>query len=699
MPKIILSDEEKIKLLEAVNAGVEPSPDLLPKLFPGTAEKFDVRALDRAKVPTLEYAGKRTKATILGEAGAGIGVAPLQIARSFGKVKEGEWQNLIVQGDNLQFLKTCYRDEDPLIKGKVKGKVKLIYIDPPFATKNDFGGKEAEQSYSDKIDDAEFVESLRERLTYLREVLAEDGSLYVHLDWKMAPYIKVVLDEVMGKNYFVNEIIWLSALGDTSSKNKKFIKSHDTILFYRKSKNNLIWNDIFQEYSQNKESIYKYEDEKGKYQLGPCDNPGGGGYVYDLGYGEKLPSRGYSMPIETARKWIEDGSLVVNEGKVPLRKWYMNKEGVRCKDIWDDIGNERGLVYATQKPEGLLERIIKASSNEGDLVLDIFAGSGTTAAVSEKLGRRWIASDFGKHSIYTIQKRMLRIGESRALLEEKNEEGKVFVKKGQSYTHLPKPFSVVSAGAYDFSHVMALGNPEHKDAYIAFVLGLFQLGRDEEKARKFKLSNIFADKDGSPVEVYPVWDERYLKEVRIDEEYLQEIINQAGGRLSGEYHIITPEHCTNVGDTTLKNSEGKNVTFKFLTFPYKVLEDASRHFELHEQPASQGAVNELITSTAFYFNEDVEIEVVRSDKGLTVTKFDTKILNKDGNRFPELEGLAMLLVDVDHEEGKPFDMDKTIFAKDIKEGGEFPVEGNSDKTVAVIAIDKHGNESKPFVVK
>ena len=150
MPKINLSSEEKAKLIDAINNGTEPPVDILPKLFPGTAEKLDVQALDRAKIPTLEYAGKRSKAAILAEAGAGVGAAPLQTARCFGDANKDDWRNLIVQGDNLQFLKTCYNNTDPLIKDKVKGKVKLIYIDPPFATKSDFGGKDGERSYSDK---------------------------------------------------------------------------------------------------------------------------------------------------------------------------------------------------------------------------------------------------------------------------------------------------------------------------------------------------------------------------------------------------------------------------------------------------------------------------------------------------------------------------------------------------------------------
>ena len=121
MPKINLTPEDKSMLIDAMNNGTEPPPELLPKLFPGTAEKFDLQALDRAKIPTLEYAGKRSKAAILAEAGAGIGAAPLQIVRCFGEARDDEWQNMIVQGDNLQFLKTCYKNVDPLIKDKVKG--------------------------------------------------------------------------------------------------------------------------------------------------------------------------------------------------------------------------------------------------------------------------------------------------------------------------------------------------------------------------------------------------------------------------------------------------------------------------------------------------------------------------------------------------------------------------------------------------
>ena len=373
-------------------------------------------------------------------------------------------------------------------------------------------------------------------------------------------------------------------------------------------------------------------------------------------------------------------------------------KGAVVQSLWSDVIPLNPVAvertgYPTQKPEALLERIILASSSSNDLIIDCFAGSGTTPAVAEKLNRRWISCDFGKHSIYTQQRRLLRIGESKALVDEQDKSGKVIVKKGDPYKKKSKPFCIISSGAYDFLHIMDLR--KHKETYVDFVLGLFQLARNEDKAKKFKLANVFTVQDNNPVEVYPVWDDEFLKEVKIDEAYLQGIINQSGGKLKGEYYIITPESCTNVSDTILTNQDGKDVQFLIKTFPYKVLEDISRNFELQEQPSSQDNVNNLITSTAFYFNDDVKFTAKRTKDGLQVTKFESKILDKDGNRFEGLSGLAMLLVDLDYEPDKPFDMDKTLFAKEIKEDGVVQI-NDLTKSVGLIAIDKHGNESKPF---
>jgi len=195
-----------------------------------------------------------------------------------------------------------------------------------------------------------------------------------------------------------------------------------------------------------------------------------------------------------------------------------------------------------------------------------------------------------------------------------------------------------------------------------------------------------------------VWDDQFLKEVKIDEEYLQGIITQSGGKLKGDYYIITPETCTNVGDTTLKNQDRQDISFHIYTFPYKVLEEVSRKLELQEQPSSQADVNNLITSTAFYFNEEVKLAAELTQDGFKITRFETKILNKEGNRFEGFSGLAMLLVDLNYQIDKPFDMDSTVFAKDIAEDGSVKI-ADITQSVGLIAIDKHGNESKPFNLK
>jgi DNA modification methylase len=712
MTKLSLTDEEKETIIEALNNDTEPPPELVTKLFPGLAEKFDVAKLDRAKIVTLEYAGKRSEAAILNQASPTDTGSPLQVERCFKggiaskctqldlfekskKEADSNWQNLIVQGDNLQFLKTCYQNADPLIKDRVKGKVRLIYMDPPFATRSDFRGSGDEKSYSDKVDSAEFIEGLRERLIYIREILAENGSIYVHLDWKMSHYVKVVVDELFGKNNFRNEVIW-QKIRVVKAQSLSFGNVHDNILMYSKNLNNIFNTQHREQDNDYDKKFDKLEKETGRrYQLVSLIQKGSGPARKFV---DKIiePPAGmhWIWSQERIDKAIEDNLIKFTSTGNPRKKQYLDdSKGKFADDLWIDIfpvnsQAKESVGYPTQKPEALLERIILASSNPGDLVMDLFAGSGTTAAVAEKLGRRWIVCDFGKHAIYTMQKRLLRIGESKALGMD--------VKKNQKYGKTPKPFCVVSTGAYDFSRIMKLR--ENRDAYVDFVLGLFQLSRDEKDlSGKYRLTNIFGEKDGDPVEVYPVWDDEYLKNIRIDEDYLKGIILQSGGKLKGAYYIITPETCALLGDTVMKNSAGDEVTFKLLKFPYKILEDVSRNFQIQEQPSSQENVNNLINSTGFYFNDNVEIEVQKTKQGLKITRFETRILDKQGDTLKGLDGLAMLLVDVDYN-GEVFDMDSTVFAKDIGENGEVRLAGLTE-SVAVIAIDKHGNESKVYEVE
>ncbi|MBA7526903.1 hypothetical protein ES705_19074 [subsurface metagenome] len=299
---------------------------------------------------------------------------------------------------------------------------------------------------------------------------------------------------------------------------------------------------------------------------------------------EFLPPIGRRFPSqETIFKLEKEKVIKLNSNKRPI---MLKPNEIPLTDDWTDITSYSYTTnYPTENSEELLERVIKACSNSNDLVLDCFAGSGTTAAVAEKLDRRWIMCDFGKHAIYTMQKRIWNIASSKKLEQD--------AKKNEKYGQPPQSFSIISAGAYDFSRIMNLR--KNKGAYIGFVLGLFGITRDEKDySLKYKLSNIYAEKDNNPVEVYPVWEDDYLRDIKIDEDYLKEIIVATGGRLKGDYYIVTPESCTVIADTTLKNSNNEDVNFKLLKFPYKVLEDISRHLQIEEQPSSQEGINKLL---------------------------------------------------------------------------------------------------------
>lgn len=336
-----------------------------------------------------------------------------------------EWINRLIYGDNLLVMQALLAGDETTGLPSLRGKVDLIYIDPPFDSKADYRtkinlpGVDIEQkptvieqfAYSDTWQDGtvSYLKMLYPRLVLMRELLSDKGSIYVHIDWHVGAYVKVLMDDIFGKENFINELIWQATAGDTSAKNKKYIKSHDSLYFYSKGFEK-IWNDVYQPYDEGGLAPYKYQDENGRYRWRDCSNPGGGGYIYDLGFGEKMPSRGYCMPKETALKWLSNGLLRVEKDKVPRIKQYINPSGVRCKDVWIDLKSlqsAENIGYATQKPAKLLERIIKASSNEGDLVCDFFGGSGTTAAVAERLGRRWITTDIGKPATLVMRKRFI----------------------------------------------------------------------------------------------------------------------------------------------------------------------------------------------------------------------------------------------------------------------------------------------------
>jgi hypothetical protein len=251
-------------------------------------------------------------------------------------------------------------------------------------------------------------------------------------------------------------------------------------------------------------------------------------------------------------------------------------------------------------------------------------------------------------------------------------------------------------GAYDFSKVMHLR--ENKCAYISFVLSLFGIPKEEKNfIEKYKLDHIYAEKDGDPVEIFPVWEDDYLYNVRIDLDYLKDIITQSRGRLKGNYYIVVPETCTQISDHRLPNGTGGEVHFRLLKFPYSILEQVARNFAIEDQPDTPANINNLVSSVGFYFNDEVTVKAARTPQGLKLVNFLTPILNREGTPYQDLSGLSLILVDLNYN-GQVFSLDHAVYAKELKKGREVEMVGVTAKA-AIIAIDRHGNESPPTLVQ
>ncbi len=315
---------------------------------------------------------------------------------------ETTWYNRLVWGDNKYIMASLLEE--------FAGKIDLIYIDPPFATGANFSVKIEvgdvkwvkepsaieEKAYRDTWGESldSYLQMMYERLVLMRELLADNGTIFVHLDYRVAHYIKIALDEIFGYNNLRNEIVWKRSHGITGVEGgmRQFARLHDTILCYKKGETG-IFNPEYTPYSANTLKMYQYEDEKGQFRLQILRN-----------YSEK-----------TIKRLKHEGRIYEDKrGKLHLKQYLSDKKGVLMSDVWVDIpyiqrSSYENLKYPTQKPEVLLERIIKSTSKKNDLIVDFFCGSGTTAAVAEKLGRRWIVADLSRFAIHTTRKRLLDI--------------------------------------------------------------------------------------------------------------------------------------------------------------------------------------------------------------------------------------------------------------------------------------------------
>lgn len=395
-----------------------------------------------------------------------------------GETFEEGWRNKLIWGDNLLVMGSLLKN--------FAGKVDLIYIDPPFATGADFSfstriGESDESLVKDQslIEEkayrdtwgrglASYLTMMYERVYLMKDLLSSSGNLFVHCDSRVNASIRLMLDQVFGEAAYRNHISWLrSSSGKTTSINLP--RDTDTILWYCKSET-FKPNPVYKPLADSTLKMYSHDDSdgRGKYRLYPMQKTSSPGpettydYVDNDGRVWDCPPKGWRMK-ESKLRALENNGRLYKQGKKLNEKAYWNErenEGRLINDFWDDIPNLQGnnleiLGYATQKPESLIERIVRLTTSEGMLVADFFCGSGTTLAVAEKSGRRWIGCDLGRWAIHVTRKRMLEIDGA-------------------------KPFEILNLGKYERQYWQGVafekkGGPMKRALYeyLAFILRLY----------------------------------------------------------------------------------------------------------------------------------------------------------------------------------------------------------------------------------
>ena len=349
---------------------------------------------------------------------------PAQLRESYGEEQNG-WINKIFWGDNLQVMSHLLKE--------YRGEVDLIYIDPPFDSKADYKKKIEvrgvgkaerdsssfeEKQYGDIWTNDEYIQFMYERIILMRELLSNSGSIYLHCDWHKSHYLRIVMDEVFGPSMFLNEIIWKKTTAP-KAQSAQFSNIHDSIFIYSKTPT-YTFNRQYIPYDDSYiNNFYRHKDDKGRlYRISDFSQNGQGeGRYFGKKYIEPKPGKHWIWGQDRINQGMIEGRIVISKNGVPGLKRYLDEmPGNPLRDIWDDINaigpqsNEQEN-YPTQKPEALIERIIKASSNPGDLVFDCFMGSGTTPAVAMKLGRRFIGADINLGAIQTTTKRLISVAE------------------------------------------------------------------------------------------------------------------------------------------------------------------------------------------------------------------------------------------------------------------------------------------------
>jgi site-specific DNA-methyltransferase (adenine-specific)/adenine-specific DNA-methyltransferase len=428
-----LSDAEKRDLIKLIEQG-KPLPEKYRFLL--FADKREVelvwngksREVCTAILPfqTLEHIDEPRKEQ------RGDGELDLDMG---GRQVKG-WTNKLIWGDNKLILSSL---KAGALRRQIEeaGGLKLIYIDPPFDVGADFsmdieiGGEtfHKEPNLLEQIAYRDtwgrgadsFIAMIYERLILMRDLMHSEGSIYLHCDYRVNAYIRAILNEVFSSANFLSELIWQRRSGSSSAvhESNRFQTCTDTILFYTKSEEAVFhpqYNYDDPTYLAYIEKYFTHTDEKGRrFRDADLSNPAPRPNLTYEYKGVKPPRNGWAISKQKMEQWDREGRLYFTRNGGIRRKCYVDElEGKPIQNLWLDIAPVNSQAaervgYDTQKPEALLERVIKASSNEGDLVADFFCGSGTTAAVAEKLGRKWIATDLGKFGIHTTRKRLIQV--------------------------------------------------------------------------------------------------------------------------------------------------------------------------------------------------------------------------------------------------------------------------------------------------
>jgi len=650
----ILNNELRQLVIETLRSGAELPKEWARELFPSEKREYD-----------LAYYGKQREEEVL----ANTLSVPLQPDRTFGQCN-AEWNNMLIFGDNLQVMKT-------LLEQKVDGKlcnsdgtqgVRLIYIDPPFATRQEFRGSQEQKAYQDKIAGAEFLEFLRQRFILMHRLLADNGLIYIHLDYRKAHYAKVLLDEIFGEQNFMNEIAWCYSERELATRH--WNRKHDVILVYGKNlksdKHVFNWREAALEYSKGTVKKYEHIDENGRtFQIRGRNIKGS-------------PWKGkHGVPLQVEKEnpeWV-------------YRDYFDTKEGIRPRDWWSDIPFLNRAAgdrwdYPSAKNPLLLDRIIRVCSNKGDLVLDAFAGSGTTLAVAERLDRRWIGIDCGKLSIYTIQKRMINLR-----TENGNKGG--FLK--------PK-FTLFNAGLYDFSKLKQL---PWKD-WRFFALRLFGCKDEPHTIGGLPLDGKLK---GSSVIVF---NHTVNAKKRIDEETIKDIHSAIGKRIGNKFFIIAPR---GVFDFQQDYLDFDGVRYYALRIPYSIINEIHhREFTALKQPMDERSVNDTVNAVGFDFIHPPtiqwEVGITRPEGRLIefaylkVDQFESRTQLRGKEEKTGFETLSMIMFDLNYN-GDVFDLKTVVYAEELQSNNWtalLPVEEVGMKMM-VIFVDIYGNESCEIIDK